>query len=193
LDSAPVGSVVEVCPEGMMLAQDIWQRMVTCGGAALIIDYGHDGTGNTDTLRAFHRHKQVHLLSRPGRVDVTADVNFGALKQAIQSAAHLYASKPSPSPQHKEHEMEQEQEQRPKKIDIEAFGPVTQGHFLARMGAMERVTHLIQKDDTTDQQAEDLFSALERLVLPEQMGERYKVMAICKKRSDDIFSAPPGF
>ena len=59
------------------------------------------------------------------------------------------------------------------------------------MGAAERVSNLIEDENTSDEQAEDLYSALERLVLPEQMGERYKVMAIAKKK-DGIFS-PPGF
>ena len=72
-----------------------------------------------------------------------------------------------------------------------AFGPVTQGEFLMKMGAVDRVVALIEKDSTTDKQAEDLCNALERLTQPEHMGERYKVLAIARKR-DGIF-APPAF
>ena len=72
-----------------------------------------------------------------------------------------------------------------------AFGPVTQGDFLIKMGAVDRVVALLEKDSTTDKQAEDLCNALERLTQPEHMGERYKVLAIAKKR-DGIF-APPAF
>ena len=72
-----------------------------------------------------------------------------------------------------------------------AFGPITQGRFLASMGIVERVSSLIEDENTTDDEAEDLYSGLERLLAPEQMGERYKVMAIARKK-DAIF-APPGF
>ena len=38
------------------------QRIVEQGGAALVADYGHLGTDG-DTLRAFHRHAQVIIIS----------------------------------------------------------------------------------------------------------------------------------
>ena len=59
------------------------------------------------------------------------------------------------------------------------------------MGIVERVIDVIERDTTTDEQAENLCCALERLILPEHMGERYKVLAIARKK-DAIF-APPGF
>ena len=81
LDSLPVGSIIEACPEGLLLAQDIADRIEKCrGGAALIVDHGDDGSSGGDTLRGFWKHAQVHPLSRPGEVDVTADVDFGALR-----------------------------------------------------------------------------------------------------------------
>ncbi len=40
LADAPVGSVVELRPEGVALAADIARRVANHGGAALIIDYG---------------------------------------------------------------------------------------------------------------------------------------------------------
>jgi NADH dehydrogenase [ubiquinone] 1 alpha subcomplex assembly factor 7 len=162
-DEAEVGAICEVCPEGILLSQDIAQLLSKNGGSALIVDYGQDGS--TDSIRAFSRHQQVHVLRRPGEVDVTADVDFAALRHAVNAKAESHG--------------------------LHAHGPVTQGKFLMAMGAAERVSNLIEDENTSDEQAEDLYSALERLVLPEQMGERYKVMAIAKKK-DGIFS-PPGF
>lgn len=43
-------SHVEVCADGGVLVQQISRRIVEDGGAALIADYGHDGT-KTDTFR----------------------------------------------------------------------------------------------------------------------------------------------
>lgn len=41
---------VEVCPEGGVIVQKLANRIADDGGAALIVDYGHDGT-KTDTFR----------------------------------------------------------------------------------------------------------------------------------------------
>lgn len=41
---------VEVCPDAGVIIQELSQRIASTGGAALIADYGHDGT-KTDTFR----------------------------------------------------------------------------------------------------------------------------------------------
>lgn len=156
----PPGTVVEVCPEAILLAQDMAKVLEDSQGVALIIDYGQDGTG--DTLRAFSNHKQVPLTSYPGQVDVTADVDFFALKNCLKGGG-----------------------------EIQAFGPVTQGEFLMRMGAGDMVIHKIEEESTTEEQALALSEALKFLVMPEHMGERYKVLAFGRKR-EGIF-APPAF
>ena len=74
---------------------------------------------------------------------------------------------------------------------VQAFGPTTQGQFLMSMGIQERVIQLIESDHTTEEEAENLFEALKRLVGPEEMGARYKVLAIARKK-EGIFE-PPGF
>lgn len=43
-------SHVEVCAEGGVLVQQLARRITEHGGAALVADYGHDGT-KTDTFR----------------------------------------------------------------------------------------------------------------------------------------------
>lgn len=167
-DVAEVGAIIEVCPEGIFLAQDIYKFINKNGGAALIIDYGEEGS--SDSIRGFSKHKQVSFLSRPGQVDVTADVDFSALKHAVNSlrgADNLKNDAPF------------------------AFGPIQQGKFLVSMGAAERAMHIIDDVKTTDQQASELHDALERLISPDYMGHRYKVLAIGRKK-DGIF-APAGF
>ena len=73
----------------------------------------------------------------------------------------------------------------------EAFGPISQGNFLAQMGIVQRVEKKIEDPETTDEEAYEIYSAMERLMVPEQMGERYKVLAIAAKK-DGLFP-PPGF
>ena len=53
-----------------------------------------------------------------------------------------------------------------------------QGEWLQRMGIVPRLEALLNLDDITESQVEDLISACERLLDPEQMGERYKVLAV---------------
>lgn len=159
---APVGSVVEVNAEGILFVQELARIVDKQGGGALLIDYGQEGSH--DSIRAFARHEQVHFLSRPGQVDVTADVDFAALRQAVNGLGLA---------------------------DAQAFGPARQGDFLMSMGAQDRAIHLIESENTSEEDAENIYQALVRLCDPAEMGERFKVLSIAKKK-DDIFQ-PPGF
>uniref|UniRef100_A0A8C3CX95 Protein arginine methyltransferase NDUFAF7 n=1 Tax=Cairina moschata TaxID=8855 RepID=A0A8C3CX95_CAIMO len=74
---------VEVCPEAGVLIQRLASRIEKDGGAALIADYGHDGT-KTDTFRGFRNHKLHDVLKAPGTADLTADVDFSYLRKMAQ-------------------------------------------------------------------------------------------------------------
>uniref|UniRef100_A0A7N6F6F9 Protein arginine methyltransferase NDUFAF7 n=1 Tax=Anabas testudineus TaxID=64144 RepID=A0A7N6F6F9_ANATE len=71
---------VEVCAEGGVIIQQLVRRITEDGGAALIADYGHDGT-KTDTFRAFKGHQLHDVLASPGTADLTADVDFSYLRR----------------------------------------------------------------------------------------------------------------
>ncbi|XP_054878989.1 protein arginine methyltransferase NDUFAF7, mitochondrial isoform X2 [Poeciliopsis prolifica] len=73
-------SHVEVCPEGGAIVQLLARRIQQQGGAALIGDYGHDGT-KTDTFRGFKGHRLHDVLLDPGGADLTADVDFSFLRR----------------------------------------------------------------------------------------------------------------
>ncbi|XP_059799571.1 protein arginine methyltransferase NDUFAF7, mitochondrial isoform X2 [Balaenoptera ricei] len=63
--------------------QELSQRISLTGGAALIADYGHDGT-KTDTFRGFCGHRLHDVLIAPGTADLTADVDFSYLRRTSQ-------------------------------------------------------------------------------------------------------------
>uniref|UniRef100_A0A4W5R2Q4 Protein arginine methyltransferase NDUFAF7 n=1 Tax=Hucho hucho TaxID=62062 RepID=A0A4W5R2Q4_9TELE len=71
---------VEVCPEGGVIVQRLANRIAKDGGAALIADYGHDGT-KTDTFRGFKSHELHDVLASPGSADLTADVDYSYLRR----------------------------------------------------------------------------------------------------------------
>jgi len=175
-DHFPEGTVIEICPDALFLVQDVAKVLEESQGAALIIDYGEEGTA--DTLRAFSKHTQVPVTSRPGRVDVTADVDFFALKNCLSIDAF------------KRNKDKHDDDTTPIPSSIHAFGPVKQGEFLMKMGAGELTMSAIEKDETTEEQAQAFADALRYLVMPEHMGEKFKVLALSRKR--DGFFGPAG-
>jgi NADH dehydrogenase [ubiquinone] 1 alpha subcomplex assembly factor 7 len=160
---APTGSIIEVNPQAILLAQDIAKLCSQQGGAALIIDYGQEGS--TDSIRSFKKHKQVPFLSQPGQADITADVDFAALRHAVNSLQGT---------------------------SHRASGPKTQGDFLMAMGLQEQVMRVIEDEKTSEVECENLYQAMVRLASPEEMGERYKVLCITGKQ-DFYDMPPPGF
>jgi len=189
---ADIGQVVEVCPEGILLIQDVASLLEKIGGAALVVDYGEEGSA--DSLRGFWKHQQVNFLSLPGQTDVTADVDFTALKHSVNHTRlnRIEQRMTSHSTSYNGSKLDETKEV------IKAYGPVSQGKFLVSMGARERVINCIELDSTSDEEAEDLFHALERLVAPEEMGTRYKVLALAAVRTKKEINgsykvAPAGF
>lgn len=70
--------VVELCPALPALVEKL-KNLTTAGTYQLYIDYGAEGTA--DTLQALHKHAFTHPLTHPGEADLTAHVNFAALKE----------------------------------------------------------------------------------------------------------------
>ncbi len=111
---AEAEAVAEVSPASLSIARAIGERVAIQGGAALIIDYGHERPGLGDTLQAVKNHGFADPLTDPGRVDLTAHVDF----TAIGAAAALAGAK--------------------------AWGPVGQGVFLKALGIKARAAALIE-------------------------------------------------
>ena len=86
LQSAPLDAVIEVSPARTAAMAELAQRLVSHGGAALIVDYGHGASASGDTLQAMRGHGYVDILATPGAADLTAHVDFQALGQAACQA-----------------------------------------------------------------------------------------------------------
>ena len=117
--AAPLGAVFEARPAANRIAQEIGARLLTTGGAAIILDYGHPRSATGDTLQAAHRHAPHAVLEDPGDADLTAHVDFEALARAAGQAGAA------------------------------AHGPVTQGAFLAALGIEARAKALLAKATPT--------------------------------------------
>ncbi|KAJ1372644.1 hypothetical protein KIN20_034846 [Parelaphostrongylus tenuis] len=80
----------ECSPEAGTVVNQITERIIYDGGFGIIIDYGHDGSRNSLSFRGYKKHEQVHPLSQPGAIDLTADVDFGYLKSLVSDRAAVY-------------------------------------------------------------------------------------------------------
>ena len=104
--------IVETSPASLEIVAALASRLVRQGGAALIIDYGHDRPGVGDTLQAVSRHGFADPWETPGTRDLTAHVDFAALASAARAEG------------------------------VCSFGPAAQGDWLDAMGIRLRAAAL---------------------------------------------------
>ena len=164
--------------------EEVAMRVAAHGGAALAVDYGEEGP-IAHSLQAIRQHSFVDVLDKVGSADLSAHVDFGALRLAADGAAQRAAQLAGASAP-----------------AVRSYGPVTQRALLASLGLEARLNVLLQR--ATDEQAEALIRGVQRLVgddaeqaagdgkeaaQPPGMGIRYKAMALAHA---DL-PPPPGF
>jgi NADH dehydrogenase [ubiquinone] 1 alpha subcomplex assembly factor 7 len=156
LRDAAPGSLCEVRPAAAALAASLGARLATEGGVALFIDYGHAASACGDTLQAVRGHRRHDVLADAGTADLTAHVDFAAIAAAATTGG------------------------------ARAWGPVTQGAFLAALGLAARAAALKRRAKPV--QAEAIAAACRRLIEPEEMGTLFKVLAL----AHPALAAPAG-
>jgi NADH dehydrogenase [ubiquinone] 1 alpha subcomplex assembly factor 7 len=112
LPDAKDDDLVEVSAGLGQLADTLGHRFANDLGAALFIDYGPDETEFGDSFQALQKHKKVFPLDAPGEADLTARVDFAALKENADGDGLI------------------------------VYGPCPQGQFLSRMGIEVRAVAL---------------------------------------------------
>jgi SAM-dependent MidA family methyltransferase len=80
------GEIVETSPAREEIAAGLARHLVTHGGVALIIDYGHARSAPGDTLQAVRAHRYRPILADPGEQDLTAHVDFEAIGRAAAAS-----------------------------------------------------------------------------------------------------------
>jgi NADH dehydrogenase [ubiquinone] 1 alpha subcomplex assembly factor 7 len=79
------GTVVETSPAREGAMAELARVLVAKGGVAVVVDYGHQA-GSGDTLQAVGGHRFASPLEKPGEQDLTAHVDFAALRAAAEAA-----------------------------------------------------------------------------------------------------------
>jgi SAM-dependent MidA family methyltransferase len=115
--AAEAGSILEIGIAATRSMREIAGRIAAQSGALLVIDYGYDGAPVGETLQALRHHRFADPLRAPGEADLTAHVDFAALRRAARSAG------------------------------ADARGPVPLGEWLTRLGIFERAAALRRRAD----------------------------------------------
>ena len=133
------------------LTEVLAARLARDGGAALLIDYGHDSPGLGETLQAVKGHEYANPLTAPGECDLTAHVDF-AMVAACGAAA-----------------------------GARVWGPVGQGELLERLGIGARAMQLLAGADAAQAEgiasarhrltADDVMGRLFRAVVLTHPGQ----------------------
>lgn len=132
-------------------------------GYLLVVDYGYEArelyhpARRRGTIRAFHHHRlSEEYLSHPGDQDLTADVDFSAIRLSIERAGGR------------------------------VLGLTTQARFLLALGALRFLA-----DPEDGRGAPDPAAwfrereALKELVLPDRMGDRFRVLIAARGRAPE--------
>ncbi|MDP2206844.1 MAG: SAM-dependent methyltransferase [Alphaproteobacteria bacterium] len=90
LSEAPEGSIFEASPQSTAIAAQMAAHIAESGGACLAIDYGHIKTAAGDTLQAVSKHQYADVLENPGGQDITAHVDFDALRLAAAGQTEVF-------------------------------------------------------------------------------------------------------
>ncbi len=111
--SASTGDIIEVSPERYNLMHKLAKMISVQSGCGLFVDYGHTSTGFGDTLQAVQNHGYADVLSQPGKIDITAHVDFEVLADAAKEGG------------------------------AKVYGPIPQSLFLKQMGIENRAQKLM--------------------------------------------------
>jgi len=141
-----IGTTIETCPAANLVMADLATRIGQFGGAGFVIDYGGEGAPS-DSLQAVKKHKFTNLFTAPGTADITAHVDFAALKATISEVDK-----------------------------VNCYGLVTQSYFLQGCGIVQRAEQVAQQCKTS-QEREQMLEAFGRVADINQMGGFFKAMA----------------
>lgn len=151
--------------QGMATAESLARRVAKHGGAALIIDYGQDAPYPA-SLQAIREHAFVGLLEQPGSADLSARVDFDALRCAVADTGAPAA----------------------------CYGSISQAQLLLSLGIEARLEALLQ--GASEQQGEALTAGFARLVgsgegaatpAEEGMGQSYRALCIAPQNEEPPF------
>ena len=92
LNLISVGNTIEYPLEAIKFLNTIAKKINKFDGGLLTFDYGYIAKKNQNTLQSVKKHKNLNLLLKPGKSDITSHINF-KLFQKILSENNLDVKK----------------------------------------------------------------------------------------------------
>lgn len=143
-------------PEGSVIERQDWSAVTAAlarlsqraAMSALFVDYGYQGPALGDTLQAVRAHRYEPILASPGEADLSCHVDFSAFAKSAQEASGGR---------------------------LVADGPVSQGEFLGRLGAVERASRLMAMNPA---HAATIEQGVARLLSPTGMGGHFLALGL---------------
>jgi SAM-dependent MidA family methyltransferase len=80
------GEIIETSPASELAVTAVATCLAARGGAAIIVDYGHERSAPGETLQAVRGHGFAPVLASPGEQDLTAHVDFEMIGNAARAA-----------------------------------------------------------------------------------------------------------
>jgi NADH dehydrogenase [ubiquinone] 1 alpha subcomplex assembly factor 7 len=117
--------------------------------------------------QAFRKHEIVHVFDDPGSADLTANVDFAYMKEALRGVGK---SPSLPFPIKHLHPQ----------FPATPHGPINQRTFLTALGLAPRLDRLLQSAPTRERRGE-IAGAARRLVQEDGMGGEYQFLGITPK------------
>jgi SAM-dependent MidA family methyltransferase len=130
---------------------ELGRRIAREPSAALVIDYGHAESATGETLQAVRDHLFADPLTTPGEADLTAHVDFEALRRGFEAMGAI------------------------------AFGPIEQALFLKRLGIDTRAETLRANASRAKAHEIDSALARLTGFGRTGMGALFKVMAVAHR------------
>jgi NADH dehydrogenase [ubiquinone] 1 alpha subcomplex assembly factor 7 len=122
-------------------------------------------------FQAFKGHKIADVFHRPGECDLTTNVDFAFLQEAMGDLG--MSIQYSKGPRSK------------LKPLVTTHGPIPQSAFLESMGLRLRLSRLLE-NAATDERRAAIQGAANRLVDPTGMGTQYQVMGITSETGGEV-------
>ncbi|MFA9200657.1 MAG: class I SAM-dependent methyltransferase [Cypionkella sp.] len=88
------GTIIETSPAAASVVGEVAARLVSQGGCALLIDYGHADMRAGSTLQAVRAHRKVDPFAAPGEADLTAHVDFATLAAGARARGAVWLGTP---------------------------------------------------------------------------------------------------
>lgn len=149
----PEGAVVEICPMAQEIMDSITRRIVSQSGAALFVDYGYS---RPEDNRIYAEGDTLQAIKKHAYHDVLTDPGKADLTAHVDFTALAQVA-----------------------VAAGGYAPpvLTQAEFLTRMGGELRMKQLCE-NARTEEIRDTIANGYRRLIMAEEMGELFKVLAV---------------